>query len=286
MTESAEYLRYLAIARGAIDIGRSLFLTYFGQRSGLDIFSKGERDFATSADLQIEEEIRAFLESETPHVGFVGEERGGVLDSHEFVWVLDPVDGTVNFSFGSPLCGISLALVRSGKPVAAVVELPVLCEQYTAVRGAGAKWNDVAISVPKQLLLSASVVAFGDFSVTADHAAQNLRRIRVQRLLANRALRVRMLGSAAIDLSWLAVGRHQASLTLSNNPWDMAAGALVASESGATVNAENGAEYSTSSSVTIAAAGAVLSREIHLLLRKADAVSKSSSVNFSSQSSY
>ncbi|WP_308167259.1 inositol monophosphatase family protein [Catellatospora tritici] len=214
--------------------------------------AKGDRDMATETDCTIERAVRAFLAEKTPDVGFLGEEDGRMGAPGPWFWVLDPVDGTVNFVHGSPLCGVSLALMRDTRPVLGVIEVPALRQQFTAVDQQGAYENGKPITVSATDDLRNAVVAIGDYSVTADAATENQIRLAVTAALAARVQRVRMHGSAAIDLAWLASGRVDASITMSNGLWDMAAGVVIARESGAMVLDADGSEYSADSSATLA----------------------------------
>ena len=104
----------LAVVEAAIDAGAAL-LREGRWHSGSKV-AKGDRDYATEVDIRIEETIRAALETAAPGIGFLGEEEGERVAESGALWVLDPIDGTVNFANGSPLCGISLALVEDGTP--------------------------------------------------------------------------------------------------------------------------------------------------------------------------
>jgi myo-inositol-1(or 4)-monophosphatase len=151
---------------------------------------------------------------------------------------------------------VSLALHEDGQPFLGVIDLPFLGERYWATAGGGAFLNDHPIHVPDSArTINEAIVALGDFATGPDAAEQNDLQLRLARLLAGRALRLRMIGSAAIDLAWLASGRHHASVTLCNRPWDMAAGVVIAREAGATIADLDGSAYSLDSRSVIAAAG-------------------------------
>lgn len=94
---------------------------------------KGPRDVTSEVDFAVETQLRDYLRSQTPSIGFLGEE-GGVSGPDDLVWILDPIDGTVNFTRGLPLCGVSLALARGQWPILGVVSFPFLNMQYTASR--------------------------------------------------------------------------------------------------------------------------------------------------------
>ncbi len=218
---------------------------------------KGDRDFASEVDLAAEREIRAFLAAETPDIGFLGEEEGGTRPDAERQWVLDPVDGTINFTQALPLCGVSLALVQAGTPVIGVIDLPFLGAVYTAVRGGGAHRDGRRIRASAVTRLRDAIVCHGDYGVGAS-AARNPTRLALTAALARAALRVRLLGSAAVDLAWLANGITGATIFLSNKPWDTAAGVIIAREAGAVVVDLDGTDHTIDSSATVAAAPGII----------------------------
>ena len=216
---------------------------------------KGDRDFASEVDFTIERLVRDLLGQRTPTIAFVGEEenRAGA-NASEWWWTLDPIDGTVNFAHDVPLFAVSLALVRDQRPVLGVIDLPSMGARYWAADGLGAHRDERALKVRDVDRLDDAVLAIGDYAVGPGADDKNRIRLNVTELLAGRALRVRMLGSAAIDLAWLAEGRLNASVTLSNRSWDVAAGVILAREAGAIVLDHDGSQHTTTSAATIAAA--------------------------------
>jgi myo-inositol-1(or 4)-monophosphatase len=220
-----------------------------------DIRLKGDRDVVTDVDLTVEHEVREFLAQMTPGIAFLGEEAAtaSTIEGDRDVWTLDPVDGTSNFSHGLPLCAVSLALVRRGEPVVAAVVAPFLDLRYVAAKGRGAFGNGVQLQVSKATSLAESIVSIGDYAVGTEAPIKNARRLRLTTLLAERVERVRMFGSAALDLAWVAEGRTDATVILANKPWDTAAGVLLAREAGAFVVDSTGATHDFTSADTIAA---------------------------------
>jgi myo-inositol-1(or 4)-monophosphatase len=215
---------------------------------------KGDRDMASDVDFAVEGRLHEYLSQRTPAIAFLGEETGGSREAQsELVWTLDPVDGTVNFIHGLPLYAVSLALVRRGRPVLGVIDLPFLGDRYTAVEGQGAYRNNQRIRVATGCSIRDAVVALGDYAVGVHAEEKNRLRFAVAERLATSVLRVRMFGSAAIDLAWVADGRLNASATLSNHPWDIAAGVIVAREAGASVVDIDGSDHDVNSSNTLAA---------------------------------
>ncbi|MFF0722783.1 inositol monophosphatase family protein [Micromonospora sp. NPDC003816] len=213
--------------------------------------SKGDRDVVSDLDYAIERDLRDLLKAETPEIGFLGEEEGP-SGSTSKRWVLDPIDGTSNFVRGLPLCAVSLALVHGDEAVIGVIELPFLGTTYTAAKGDGAHANGQPITVSSTSRMSQALVAIGDYAVGPDAEARNRLRLALTGQLAAEVQRIRMTGSAALDLAWLAEGRLDAALTLSNHPWDMAAGVIIAREAGATVIDGNGARHDITSTTTLA----------------------------------
>ncbi|MFI9594447.1 inositol monophosphatase family protein [Nonomuraea sp. NPDC052265] len=229
------------------------------------VTAKGDRDMATEVDFAVEHAVREFLSYETPELGFLGEEEGASRPGEGLTWVLDPVDGTANFLHGIPLCGVSLGLVDGDLPVLGVIGLPFLNVRYAAATGAGATADGSPIQVSGAQKLQDAVIAMGDYAVGEDAPARNRPRFALTQELAARVQRVRMLGSAAIDLAWVADGKVDANVMLSNNPWDTAAGVVIAREAGALVVDLDGSPHSMSSRATIAASPALATDLLRLL---------------------
>lgn len=239
---TTDYAHLADIAAQAIEIGAKRF----PDQAVTVVTSKvDKKDPVSDVDLAIENDVRAFLANESPEIDFVGEETGG--EPSGLWWCLDPIDGTANYIRGSSLCGISLALIEGNKPVVGVISLPRLGEVYQASLGNGTTLNGEPITTPEVTDLSQAVVAFGDFAFGDQADELNEIRIEIMAMLSKEAMRIRMLGSAAVDLAWLASGSMNGSITLINNPWDMAAGALVVQEAGATIIDERGRRYTTDS---------------------------------------
>jgi myo-inositol-1(or 4)-monophosphatase len=229
------------------------------------LIGKGDRDFATSVDIEIEEAIKATLARATPEIPFLGEEEGGASLEAGTLWVLDPIDGTINFARDSPLCAISLALVTDGRPRLAVVDIPLLGERFVAVAGQGAFLNRRRIEVSTVARLGEAAVGLTDFAVGLG-AATNAVQVRLMELLASSALRVRMLGSEAVDLAWVACGRLDAALMLSSSPWDVAGGILLVEEAGGNVFGEGPRFPGVGSGSTFASTPALVRPLLELLV--------------------
>ena len=261
-----DFAELLPVATAAADLAAERLRS---AQPGL-VMAKGDRDMVTEVDLAIERSVRAFLADRTPAIACLAEEEGTSGEPAGLTWVLDPIDGTANFVHGSPLCGVSLGLLRRGRPVLGVIDLPLLGERYTAVEGGGAYADGEPIRASTTTDLAEAIVCQGDYAVGHQAARRNHLRLAVTRRLSERVQRVRMHGSAAIDLAWLARGRTDAMITLSNKPWDMAAGVAIAREAGARVVDKDGAEHGRRSSATIGASPALI-REILALVNAAEA---------------
>lgn len=194
-------------------------------------------DIVTEADREVEQLIRERVRSERPDDGFLGEETGAEPGTSGYTWVVDPIDGTVNYAYGIPAYSVSIAVVE-GDPdperwrgVAAAVCAPALGELFTAVRGEGAWLGEQRLAVSTETPAGALLgTGFGyDPSTHAGDIDT------VQRAMTM-ARDVRRMGSAAIDLAYLAAGRLDGFFERGLNPWDFAAGALLVQEAGGVVS--------------------------------------------------
>ena len=234
-------------------------------RSPAVVTAKGDRDMVSDVDLQIERAVRGYLRERSPEVGFLGEEEGNAPGEGELQWVLDPIDGTANFVKGIPLYSISLALLNEKEPVLGVIDVPGEGRRYSAAVGSGAYCDSTRIRVRPTLRLEDAIVTIGDYAVGEQAAARNQIRLAVTRRLAERALRVRMVGSAAIDLAWLAHGRTDAAIIFGNKPWDTAAGVILAREADGLVVDAHGEHHTLRSASTIAASAELLDQVLELI---------------------
>ncbi len=253
--------RLHAVAEEAATIGARLL----GERRIGRVTAKMDRDYASELDVAIERTIREHLARATPEVGFLGEEEGASGAAESLTWVLDPVDGTANLLHQLPICGVSLALLDHGRPVIGVIELPFLGERFTAREGRGARLNDQSITVRRPDGLSDAIVSMGDFVTGPEAEAGNERRLGILGRLGATVERVRMLGSAATDLAWVAAGRLDASILLSNKPWDVSAGVIIAREAGAVVVDADGSPHTLDSAATVAGSPDLMPALIELI---------------------
>jgi myo-inositol-1(or 4)-monophosphatase len=202
-----------------------------GDESGVSSKST-PTDLVSEADLAAEHAIRELLGARRPDDGFLGEEGGDEPGSSGLRWIVDPLDGTVNFLFGIPQWSVSVAVTDADGAVAGAVYDPNRDELFTAVRGGPARLLAPAgeselhgrASDPRgDGGLGTAMVATG----LAYDAAVRERQAQVLARLAGRVRDIRRLGSAALDLAWTAAGRYDAYFERSVKPWDVAAGALI-----------------------------------------------------------
>jgi myo-inositol-1(or 4)-monophosphatase len=151
-----------------------------------------------------------------------------------------------------PLCAVSLSLYDANTVVVAVIDLPFIGTQYTALLGQGAYADDKRLRVSQTSTLANALISIDQYAFGDDAERKNRWRLRLTERLAHDAQRVRMLGASAIDLAWTAEGRLDACIMLGNKPWDTSAGVLIAREAGARVLDHDGSEHSQQSLSTIA----------------------------------
>jgi len=207
----------------------------------LERFSSGEQhgvlskstptDLVSEADLAAEKAIREMLAAKRPEDGFLGEEGGEQRGSSGLRWVVDPLDGTINFLFGIPQWCVSVAVEDDDGTLAGAVFDPNRDELFTAVRGGRARLNGTPIIAPDRRELATAMVATGLAYDANVRAAQARVLARVAPLVRD----VRRFGSAALDLAWTAMGRYDAYFERTVKPWDIAAGTLICECAGLSV---------------------------------------------------
>jgi myo-inositol-1(or 4)-monophosphatase len=188
-----------------------------------------ERNLVSEIDRGAEERIIAIIKRRYPSHAFLAEESGGSEAPTEYRWIIDPLDGTTNFLHGVPIFSTSIAVEHKGEVVAGVVYDPMADEMYTAEKGSGAFLNGKRLKVSTASRMIQSLLVTGFPYDIAQNPEQAVERF-VGFLMA--AQGVRRLGSAALDLSYVAAGRFDGFWEVSLNPWDMAAGALFVREAG------------------------------------------------------
>jgi len=218
------------------------------------LFLKNEQDFILEADIEFKGRTndlvsRADKEAETlfvealeqliPEAGFIAEEGTSTRKGDRFNWIIDPLDGTTNYLYGIPCYCTSVALIDGDELVLGVIYDPERNECFSAVKGQGAKLNGEPIHVSRQANLSKSLIATG---FPYDNRGRQREYLDILEKVNRNTRGIRRLGSAALDLAYVACGRFDAFYEYGLNPWDCAAGALIIKEAGGQVSDFKGEE--------------------------------------------
>ena len=198
----------------------------------LQVRSKRANDFVTQVDGAAEEAVIDIVRKSYPDHGFIAEESGESTPEAEYLWIIDPLDGTTNFIHGFPQYCVSIGIRHRGALTHAVIYDPVRNELFTASKGSGAYLNDRRIRVSKCLKLDDALVGTGFPFKELGRLDLYMKQLRT---FMSKSSGVRRAGAAALDLSYVACGRLDAFWELGLAPWDMAAGALLIQEAGGLV---------------------------------------------------
>jgi myo-inositol-1(or 4)-monophosphatase len=230
MADTQEEL--LAVAHEAARAAAAELRSRFGREQRGVRAKSGPTDLVSDADLAAERAVRRVLADRRPDDAVVGEEEGATGGGTDLRWVVDPLDGTINYLFGIPVFGVSVACEDADGPVAGVVLDPIRDECFAATRsGPGATLNGEPISGSSCAELSIALVATGFGYDPEIRAAQAPIVARVLPAVRD----IRRCGAAAIDLCWSACGRFDAFYERGLNAWDVSAGALVCERAGLAV---------------------------------------------------
>lgn len=217
----------LDVALTAARAGARIVAAGFRKVTAADM--KGAVDPVTEVDRASEAAVFAVVRAERPDDGVLAEEGSAAEAPSGRRWVIDPLDGTVNFIHGIPQVAVSVALEDGDGGVAGVVIDPIRGEEFSAARGGGAFLNGEAISVSSRADLLRSVVSTG---FAYDRQVHGPAYARVAGAVMQQVRGVRRMGSAALDLCWVACGRYDGHWEFSLSPWDVAAGFLLVAEAG------------------------------------------------------
>jgi myo-inositol-1(or 4)-monophosphatase len=202
---------------------------------------EGINNLVTEADHAAEKAIMQVIQTDYPDHFILSEESGEIIQDSTYKWIIDPIDGTVNFANGIPICCVSIGLEQDGKMIMGAVYNPIMNEFFFAQKGFGATLNNQKIEVSNKTEVIKSCLVTG-FPYTYLDAPNGP--IQVFEKLIRRGVPVRRLGSAAIDLCWVAAGRFDGFYEHNLQAWDSAAGFLMVEEAGGKVTDFNGDYYS------------------------------------------
>jgi myo-inositol-1(or 4)-monophosphatase len=223
---------------------------------------KGKVDLVTEVDGLAERAIVGYLGKKFPGHSFLAEETGGSELGSEFLWVVDPLDGTTNYAHGFPVYCVSIGLRYLDSVILGVVYNPNLDELFTATRNGGAYLNGKRIAVSKTRSLTRSLLATGFPYDIRESKVNNLNHFSA---FALKAQAVRRAGSAALDLCYLACGRFDGFWELKLAPWDVAAGSLMVAEAGGRVSDFRGGRFSIFAKEMLASNGKIHNQMIKTL---------------------
>ena len=201
----------------------------------IPVSEKSTNDYVTEVDRAAEDIIIRLLQKTYPDHGFLAEESGSTNPDADYIWIIDPLDGTTNFVRGIPHYAVSIACQHQGKIEHAVVYNPVTREEFTASRGRGAQLNGRRIRVTSRTTLDGALLGTG--IPFRSHQSEKLPAyVKVLETLAPQTAGIRRAGSAALDLAYIAAGRFDAFWEMGLKPWDIAAGILLIQEAGGLIS--------------------------------------------------
>jgi myo-inositol-1(or 4)-monophosphatase len=228
----------ISLAReAAVEAGKYIF-EHIGKIRDIS-YKEGVNNLVTDVDRASESIIMDKIKEAFPEHSILAEESGEYFREEEFKWVIDPLDGTVNYAHTFPFFCVSIGVMKGSAAKVAVVYDPVRDELFTAQEGGGAYVNDAAIKVSSAPSLKDSLVATG-FAYTMEGKASNMA---LFAKIMGKAQALRRAGSAALDLCYVACGRMDGFWELNLSPWDTAAGQLIVSEAGGEVSTLDRGKY-------------------------------------------
>ncbi len=233
-------------------------------RNGVTVKYKGEIDLVTEADHASDALILDHIRSAYPDCAILSEESGASANSSSTVWIVDPLDGTTNFAHGLPIFCVTLALVVNGVIEVGVTYDPIYDELYTAQRGQGARLNGKRLHVSAVPALDKALLVTGFPYDRRTNPSNNIRQFTDFSLRAQGVLR---LGSAALDLGAIAVGRLDGYWEFKINPWDIAAGCLLVTEAGGQVTAPDGSPLDLFARQIVASNGLIQNEMLEVLAK-------------------
>lgn len=252
---------FLQACQEAVRVGGAVLMEWRGKFNARE---KGPADLVTEADYASQERIRELLLSRFPEHGFLGEEDGTDIAPRDgrHRWIVDPLDGTVNYVHGVPNFAVSVALECEGRIIAGAIYDPSLDECFTAEAGGGAFLNGSPIRTSDTTQLTEALVV-ASFPAGIQEGHPEIERF-VRALVATQSLR--RTGSAALNLSYLAAGRFDAYWATTTKIWDIAAGFLILSEAGGSLATPEGGEVELAKPRFVAAATPQLQQALRACL--------------------
>lgn len=226
---------YLNIAIRAARRAGNIITRYLEQIDTLTIFEKGFNDFVTQVDKSAEDAIIETIHKAYPNHGILGEE-SGMHPGNEFVWVIDPLDGTLNYLHGFPQFAVSIAIKQKGHLEHGVVYDPLSQDLYTASRGAGAHLNNRRIRVSERDSLNGALIGTAFPYHDRQAKPHGVPHLEILKEVFNKGADIRRIGCASLNLAYTAAGRLDGFWESDLKEWDIAAGVLIVREAGGFVS--------------------------------------------------
>ena len=263
----AETQNYLDVALDAASKAGAILLRHFevGVSSVEKDVCDQKQGLVTVADLEAEKCIIDMIRKSFPDHAFLAEESLSTGSNDDWLWVIDPLDGTNNFAHGIPHFAVSIALWNAGTPLLGIILDPVREDLFVAVRDQGATLNGHEISVSSHQLITEAMIATGFFYDRGEIMSRTLRCI--DRLFRQEIRGIRRMGAASLDLAWVACGRYSAFFELTLSPWDHAAGRLLVIEAGGQFTDCSGTDVGLEQTSVLASNG-ILHRQVQNLLQE------------------
>lgn len=243
---------YLKVAKTASLEAGKVFQKYFGKATGIKDKQGLDRNIVTEADLQIEKILRKHILKNFPVHKILGEEFGGNINiqNNDFIWILDPIDGTNNFAQGIPLCCISIALWNNQGPLVSLVLNPITKEVFEAEKNLGATYNGKKSQVSK---VSEPKKSYGGFGWSSYSTKQQ--KDKMFFTATEKFGKARALGSAVLEMCYVATAKMDFFFSEGIKIWDIASGALLITESGGKITNTKGQKLSLTDTSIIASNG-------------------------------
>ncbi|AOW92798.1 inositol monophosphatase [Rhodococcus sp. WMMA185] len=253
MSLSRDPQELLAIAAELLDGVHDRFVSGVGAPSAVH---KGPDDFATAVDLELEKRLTGELRDRTG-IDVHGEEFGGPDLGSGPIWVLDPIDGTFNYSAGLPTAGILLALLDAGVPVLGLTWLPLVGRRYAAIADGPLLESGRPLPRLSRSSLASSIVGMGAFNIDSHGRIPGSYRLKVLAQLSRVSSRIRIHGSIGVDLAFTAAGILGGAVVFGHNAWDNAAGVALVRAAGGVVTDLAGDPWTIDSGSVLAGAPGV-----------------------------
>lgn len=240
------YEKELKVAKNVAKKAGKILMKYFG-KVGYEI--KKDNSRVTKADLESEKLILKTIRKNFPEHTIYSEEAGIDQKKSDYMWVIDPLDGTTNFSLGNPFFNVSIGFVKKDEPILGVIYYPILKELYYAVKGEGAYTNGKKINVSNKKDIKKIILGY-----CHSRGEEPVKRIiKIFDKIKPKCPYFRKFGSAALELAYVGIGRIDGFLMVNMNPYDVAAGAVIAKEAGAKVTDLKGKSFTLKSKDIFAA---------------------------------